>query len=53
MRVDEENKERITALMMAVQNRNKEITKILIENGANIDKKDKEGVTVLMRAIGM
>ena len=46
MRVDEENKEGVTGLMMAVQNRNKEITKILIERGAKIDKKDKEGVTV-------
>ncbi|MBW5398964.1 hypothetical protein E6A47_02720, partial [Brachyspira pilosicoli] len=44
------NNENKTALMIAIANNNFDISKLLIQQGANINTKDEYGYTALMRA---
>ncbi|CDZ77945.1 ankyrin repeat protein [Legionella massiliensis] len=41
----------MSALAVAVQNGHCEVVKLLLENGANVDSKDKRGVTALFIAV--
>jgi ankyrin repeat protein len=47
--VDKANEKGETALMVAVKENSLEITKMLLKNGANVKKKDKRGMTALMK----